>query len=177
MQAPCVGHWNAIIHILRYLKKPLGQGLLYVDRQSIQVFGYYDADWASSPIDKWSTTGYYIFLRGNIISWKSKKQNVVARSTIEAEYRPRASPTCELIWVKQIIQELNFCEIQTINMYCDEQATFHISSNPVFHEKAKHIEIDCHFFREKLLTKEIYIEFVGSNDQLAYVFTESLRGS
>ena len=111
MQAPCVDHWNALIRILRYVKKAPGQGLLYEDKGSIQVSGYCDADWAGSPIDRRSTTGYCVFLGGNIISWKSKKQNVVARSTAEAEYRAMASLTCELIWVKQFLQELNFCDI------------------------------------------------------------------
>ena len=63
-----------------------------------------------------------------------------------------------------------------MKMYCANQIVLHIASNPIFHERTKHIEIDCHFVREKLLTKEICIEFVGSNDQLADVFTKSLRG-
>ena len=120
--------------------------------------------------------GYCVLLEGNVISWKSKKQNVVARSTAEAKYRAMASLTCELIWVKQFLRELNFCEIQTMKMYCDNQAALHIASNPVFHERTKHIEIDCQFVRKKLMTKEICTEFVGSNDQLADVLTKSLRG-
>ncbi|XP_052728811.1 secreted RxLR effector protein 161-like [Vigna angularis] len=176
MQAPCIDHWNALIRILRYVKKAPGQGLLYEDKGSIHVSGYCDADWAGSPIDRRSTTGYCVFLGGNIISWKSKKQNVVARSTAEAEYRAMASLTCELIWVKQFLQEVKFCDIHTMKMYCDNQAALHIASNPVFHERTKHIEIDCHFVREKLLTKEICTEFIGSNDQLADVLTKSLRG-
>jgi len=114
-----------------------------------------------------------VFLGGNIISWKSKKQSVVVRST--AEYRAMASLTCKLIWVKQFLRELSFCDIQTMKMYCDNQAALHIASNPVLHERTKHIEIDCHFVREKLLAKEICTEFVGSNDQLADMLTKSLR--
>ncbi|BAT89033.1 hypothetical protein VIGAN_05270400 [Vigna angularis var. angularis] len=86
------------------------------------------------------------------------------------------SLTCELIWVKQFLQEVKFCDIHTMKMYCDNQAVLHIASNPVFYERTKHIEIDCHFVREKLLTKEICTEFIGSNDQLADVLTKSLRG-
>ncbi|BAT99138.1 hypothetical protein VIGAN_10052900, partial [Vigna angularis var. angularis] len=94
MQAPCVDHWNALIRILRYVKKAPGQRLLYEDKGRIQVSGYCDADWTGSPIDRRSTIGYCVFLGGNIISWKSKKQNVVARSTAEAEYRAMTSLTC-----------------------------------------------------------------------------------
>jgi len=176
MQTPCLGHWNAIIRILRYLKKAPEQGLLYEDKGNFQIFGYYDADWAGSPIDRRSTTGYCVFLGGNVIYWKSKKQNVVAQSTTEAEYRAMASLMCELIWVKQFLQELNLCEIQTMKMYCDNQAALHIASNLVFHERTKHIEIDCHFVQEKLMTKEICTKFVRSNDQLAYLLIKSLRG-
>ncbi|WVZ06906.1 hypothetical protein V8G54_020252 [Vigna mungo] len=174
--APCVNHWNALIRILRYVKTAPGKGLLYEDKGSIQVFGYCDADWAGSPIDRRSTTRYCVFLGGNIISWKSKKQNVVARSTADAEYRAMASLTCELIWVKQFLQELKFCDIYTMKMYCDNQAALHIASNPMFYERTKHIEIDCYFVREKLLTKEICTEFIGSNDQFVDVLTKSLRG-
>jgi len=176
MQNPFIDHWNTVIRILRYLKKAPGQGLLYEDKGNTQVFGYCDVDWAGSPMDKCSTTVYCVFLGGNIVSWKSKKQNVVARSSAEAEYRAMTSLTCELIWVKQFLQEIGFCNIQPMKMYCDNQAAFHIASNPVFHERTKHIEIDCYFIREKLMTKEICTEFVGSNEQLADVLTKFLRG-
>ena len=111
----------------------------------------------------------------NVVSWKSKKQNTVARPSVEVEYQAMASATCELIWVKQLIQELKFTDVQPMKLYCDNQAALHIASNPVFHERTKHIEIDCHFIREKLLAKEISTEFVNSSNQLADIFTKSLR--
>nr|KYP55651.1 Retrovirus-related Pol polyprotein from transposon TNT 1-94 [Cajanus cajan] len=176
MQAPHIDHWNAVLRILRYIKKAPGQGLLYEDKGDSQISGYCDADWAGCPIDRRSTTGYCVFLGGNLISWKSKKQNVVARSSAEAEYRAMALITCELMWIKQLLQELKFCEGHPMKLYCDNQAALHIASNPVFHERTKHIEVDCHFVREKLLSKEIVTKFVTSNEQLADVMTKSLRG-
>nr|KYP51533.1 Copia protein [Cajanus cajan] len=176
MQAPHIDHWNVVLRILRYIKKAPRKGLLYEDKGDSRISGYSDADWAGCPIDRCSTTRYYVFLGGNIISWKSKKQNVVARSSVEAEYRAMALITCEFVWIKQLIRELRFCEDHPMRLYCDNQVALHITSNLVFHERTKHIEVDCHFVREKLLSKEIITEFVNSNEQLADVMTKSLRG-
>ncbi|BAT82264.1 hypothetical protein VIGAN_03224800, partial [Vigna angularis var. angularis] len=104
------------------------------------------------------------------------KQSVVVRSSAEAEYRSMAIATCELIWIKQLLQELKFCENKPMKLYSDNQATLHIASNPVFHERTKHIKIDCHFIREKLLFKDLITEFVNSNEQFADTLTKSLRG-
>ena len=84
------------------------QGVLYENRGHTQIIGYCDANWVGSPIDKHSTLGYYLFIGCNLISWKSKKQDVVARSSAEVEYRAMALATCELIWLKQLLQKLRF---------------------------------------------------------------------
>ena len=89
------------------------------------------------------------------MSWKSKKQNVVARSSAESEYRAMATVTCELVWLKQSLGELKFGKIDQMELVCDNQAALHIASNPVFHERTKHIEIDYHFVREKILSGDI----------------------
>ena len=175
LQAPCNDHWDAVIRILRYLKGAPAQGLLYEDKGSNQIIGYSDADWAGSPSDRRSTSGYCIMIGGNLISWKSKKQEVVARSSAEAEYRAMALATCELIWIKQLLQELRWKDVRSMRLICDNQAALHIASNPVFHERTKHIEVDCHFIRQKIESGCITTEFVNSSDQLADIFTKSLR--
>ena len=176
LNSPCKAHWNAVMRILRYIKGSPGKGLLYEDRGHTRIVGYSDADWAGSPSDRRSTSGYCVLIGGNLISWKSKKQNVVARSSAEAEYRAMALATCELMWLKQLLQELKLYESEPMELICDNQAALHIASNPVFHERTKHIELDCHFIREKITSKEINTVFVNSHDQLADVFTKSLRG-
>ncbi|KAL6329152.1 hypothetical protein AAG906_011606 [Vitis piasezkii] len=142
-----------------------GQGMLYEDRGHTQIVGYMMLDWAGSPSDRRSTSMYC-----------SKKQDVVARSSTEAEYRVMALATCELIWLRQLFQELRFGKEEQIKLVCDNQAAIHIASNPIFHEMTKHIEVDCHFIREKIASGCVATSFVNSNDQLADIFTKSLRG-
>ena len=86
-----------------------------------------------------------MFIGGNLRSWKSKKQDVVARSSVEAEYQAMTLATCELIWLKHLLQELKFGKDEQMKHLCDNQVALHISSNLVFHERTKHIEVDCHF--------------------------------
>ena len=105
-----------------------------------------------------------------------EKQDVAARSSAEAEYQVMTLVTCELIWLKHLLQELRFGKDEQMKLVCDNQAALHISSNPGFHERTKHIEVDCHFIKEKIASGCITTSFVNSNDQLADFFTKSLRG-
>ncbi|RVW31226.1 Retrovirus-related Pol polyprotein from transposon RE1 [Vitis vinifera] len=159
-----------------FLFLTLGQGVLYENIGHTQVVGYTDADWAGSPTDRRSTSGYCVFIGGNLISWKSKKQDVVANSSAEAKYRVMALATCELIWLKHLLRELRFGKDEQMKLICDNQVALHITSNTVFHERIKHIEVDCHFIREKIASGCVATSFVNSNDQLADIFTKSLRG-
>ena len=145
LQSPCDSRWDAVICILRYIKGTPGKGVLYENRGHTQIIGYCDVDQVDSPADRRSTSGYCVFIGGNLISWKSKKSDVVARFNAEAEYRAMTLATCELIWLKQLLQELRFGKDGQMTLVCDNQTTLHIACNPVFHEKTKHIEVDCHF--------------------------------
>ena len=108
--------------------------------------GYADADWAGDVNDSRSTTGYCVLMGGNLISWKSKKQTVVA-GIVQKQYRAMANAKCELLWLKHLLQELKFSEIWPMELVCDNQSALYLSSNPIFHERTKHIEVNCHFIR------------------------------
>ena len=142
----------------------------------MKIQDYTDADWADSVYDRRSTTSYCIFVGSNLISWKSKKQKVVARSSVESEYRTMTKTTYELVWIKYMLEKLKFSPIGPMELFCDNQAAMHIAYNPVFNERTKHIEIDCHFIGEKLEQKIITTSYVKSEDQLADLLTKVLPG-
>jgi len=104
LNSPCEDHWSVVIRILKYIKGSHGKGLLYGSNNHTRVVCYSDADWAGSPSDRRSTSEYCVSISGNLISWKSKNQSVVARSSAEAEYRAMTSTTYELVWLKQLLR-------------------------------------------------------------------------
>jgi Reverse transcriptase (RNA-dependent DNA polymerase) len=175
MQRPTKHHMELVDQILRYLKGAPGRGILMKKNGHVDIRAYSDADWAGNPTDRRSTSGYCTFVGGNLVTWKSKKQAVVARSSAEAEYRAMAAITSEIVWLRLLLKELGFdMSGKPTKLFCDNQAAIHIASNPVFHERTKHIEVACHFVREKLLDKTIETPFICSRDQLADIFTKAL---
>ncbi|XP_034212955.1 secreted RxLR effector protein 161-like [Prunus dulcis] len=103
MHSPCVSHRNAVDRILRYLKSAPRKGLTFSKNRDLEVVGYTDVDWAGSITDRRSTSGYFTFVGGNLVTWRSKKQKVVSRSSAEAEYRGMAQGICELLWIRRLL--------------------------------------------------------------------------
>ena len=176
MSSPTVDHWKTVEQILGYLKGAPGRGILYSNHGHNKIECFSEADWAGCKEDRRSTSGYCVFVGGNLVSWKSKKQNVVSRSSAESEYRAMAQSVCEVMWIHQLLSELGLEVSMPAKLWCDNQAAIHIASNPVFHERTKHIEIDCHFVREKIQQGLISTGYVKTGEQLGDIFTKALNG-
>jgi hypothetical protein len=174
MQQPRTEHWTAALRVVRYLKGNPGQGVFLDSTSDLFLHGWCDADWAACPLTRRSLTGWIIFLGNSPISWKTKKQQVVSRSSAESEYRSMANTTCELKWVKSILCSLGISHSMPMQLFCDSQFALHIAKNPVFHERTKHIEVDCHFIRNEILHGHLQPSYVSTHAQLADIFTKAL---
>jgi hypothetical protein len=174
MHDPRTGHMEVVYQILRYLKGTPGKGLWFRKNQHLNLEGYCDADWASSRDDRRSTSGYCVFVGGNLVSWRSKKQVVVARSTAEAEYRAMTLALCEMMWLKSMLKELRLLRNETMLLHCDNVAAINIANNPIQFDRTKHVEIDKFFIKEKIDSGVLKLEYVRSCNQLADCFTKGL---
>ncbi|CAO2825263.1 unnamed protein product [Amaranthus hypochondriacus] len=174
MHKPTTIHMQAAKRVLRYLKGNPSQGILLASSSAATLKAYSDSDWAGCPFTRKSTTGFCIMLGHSPLSWKSKKQSVVARSSAEAEYRAMALTTCEVLWLTQLLKELGIPYLGATPLNCDNKAALSIAANPVHHERTKHVEIDCHFVREKQATGLIAPQYISTTDQVADIFTKPL---
>ncbi|GAA0156306.1 transmembrane signal receptor [Lithospermum erythrorhizon] len=148
LQKPTQSHFAAALHVVRYLKKTSGHGLFYSASADLALTSFCDSDWAKCPLTSRSITGYCVFLGGCLISWKSKKQQTVSRSSPEAEYRSAANTVCELKWRCYLLKDLQVLIALPIQLHCDKKSAITMIGNPVFHERTKYIEIDCHLIRD-----------------------------
>ncbi|GJT72124.1 ribonuclease H-like domain-containing protein [Tanacetum coccineum] len=167
-------HLKLAFRVLRYLKNFPGKGIAFNKSSSLDLIIYVDFDWDKCKVTRNSITGYSVFLGNNVLSWKSKKQSVLAKYSIEAQYRAMNSVTCEVIWIMKILNELNVKVSLPITINCDNSSAIQIAANLVFHEKTKHIEIELFFLREKVVTAIVKTVKVKSEDNVGDVFTKGL---
>ncbi|RVX13233.1 Retrovirus-related Pol polyprotein from transposon RE1 [Vitis vinifera] len=131
MHDPREPHLQAAYRVLHYLKGNPEKGILFKKNNTLALEACIDADYAGSLVDRRSTTGYCIFLGGNLVTWRSKKQNVVARSSAESEFRAIAQGLCELLWLKIILDDLRIKWDGPMKFYCDNKSAISIAHNPI----------------------------------------------
>jgi len=176
MHNPSTLHWTAVKRVIRYLKGTIDHGLWYIKGPLI-LQAFCDSNWAGNLDDRRSTTGIGILLGSSLISWTAKKQSVVARSSTEAEYHAMALATTDLFWLRMLFKDLGIPLFSTPRLWCNNIGALALASNPIYHARTKHIEVDYYFIREKVLNGDISIKYISTHDQLADVFTKGLSSA
>ncbi|GJV28694.1 ribonuclease H-like domain-containing protein [Tanacetum coccineum] len=148
MHDPRAPHFTALKRILRYVRGTLTFGLQIHASTTAQLTAYTDADWAGCPVTRRSTSGYCVFLGDNLLSWSAKRQVTLSRSSAEAEYRGVANVVAETAWIRNLLLELHAPLTTATLVYCDNVSAVYLTTNPVQHQRTKHIEIDIHFVRD-----------------------------
>jgi hypothetical protein len=155
-------HWNAVKRIFRYLKGTTAEGITYGlnNTQSGDptiLIGYTNVDWAGEIDGRKSTSGYAFILGNGVICWSSKRQQIVALSSTEAEYKVAIEACKEALWLRQLVEDLRFNQVLSTIIKCDNRSSIALTQNPQFLAKTKHIEIQHHFIREKIQDEQVNI--------------------
>ncbi|PKU65903.1 Retrovirus-related Pol polyprotein from transposon TNT 1-94 [Dendrobium catenatum] len=173
MHNPDPIHTVMLKKLLRYIQGSTDFELP-ITRSNLLLRTYSDADWASDPVTRKSTSGFCTFLGDTLVSWTVKKQNIVSRSSTESEYRALASATADTIWIKRLLADFWVIHSQSVDIYCDNTSTNSLANNPVFHARTKHIEIDQRFVRDHIRNNIIRLLPINTVDQIADILTKPL---
>ncbi|RVX16767.1 Retrovirus-related Pol polyprotein from transposon RE1 [Vitis vinifera] len=174
LQTPRHLHLAAVRRIIRYVQGTSTRGLFFPTGNSTRLTAYSDADWAGCADTRRSITGWCVFLGDALISWKSKKQDRVSKSSTESEYRAMSLACSEIIWLRGMLAELDFSETDPTPLHADNTSAIQITANPVYHERTKHIEVDCHSIREAFEARVITLPHISTDLQIADIFTKAL---
>ena len=176
MEAPNKSHWSAVKRILRYLRGTIGYGCKYITGAELRplLLGFSDSDFAGDVEDRKSTTGVVYFLGGNMVTWASHKQRIVALSSCEAEYVAAAAAACQGVWLSRLIADMLGVKETPVKLLMDNMSAIALSKNPVYHERSKHIDTRYHFLRQCIEEGKVEVDHVGTAEQLADIFTKAL---
>nr|GEV17897.1 ribonuclease H-like domain-containing protein [Tanacetum cinerariifolium] len=160
------------LRVLRYLKGASGNGVQVYKSNDLSLKDFSDADWAQCPVTKKSVSGFLVMFSNCPVSWKSKKQPTISRSSAEAEYRCLVATTCEVIWMCNVLSDFKITGLFPVEIFCDSSSAIQIAGNPVFHEKTKHFEIDVHIVGDKVSAVVIKTVKIHTTEQVADIFTK-----
>eukprot|EP00253_Pinus_taeda_P032435 PITA_32435 len=174
MSAPKADHWIAAKRVLRYVRGTSDYGLLYTCSSDPILSGYTDSDWVGLIDDRKSTAGYVFSLGSGAVTWTSKKQQAVALSSTEAEYRGAVKASCEAVWLRRMLADMHASQTGPTSLFCDNQGVLKLAKNPVFHERTKHVETHCHYIRQLVEDGSVQLRYVPTTEQPADIFTKPL---
>ncbi|XP_019460071.1 PREDICTED: uncharacterized protein LOC109359830 [Lupinus angustifolius] len=177
MANPTTAYFKTMTRVLRYIKGSPGQRLFYGTSSYLQLKAFSDYDWASCIDSRKSITCLYVFLGNSLVSWKSKKQNTLARSSLEAEYKALAATSCEIQWLTYMLDNFRIPFKRPAPLYCDNDPARPIAANSVFHERTKHIDIDCHVVKEHIQSNMFHLLPIKTTQQCADILTKALDPS
>ncbi|XP_019099653.1 PREDICTED: uncharacterized protein LOC109132484 [Camelina sativa] len=175
LSCPTDTHLQAAYQICHYIKGNPVQGLFYAANSEPCLNDFSDVDWGTCPETRRSISGFCVYLGKSLIRLKSKKQQVTSLSSTESEYRSMVLATCELLWLNQLLKDLQVTVTSPAKLFCDNKSTIHIATNPVFHERMKHIEIDCHTIRDQMKNGFLKLFSVSSANQHVDILTKALQ--
>lgn len=175
MSKPTEVHLAAAKRVLRYLQGTIDYGIWYKKGGKGRMEVFTDSDFAGDLNDRKSTSGYLMLWDGAAVTWSSKKQNVVALSSTEAEYIAAASCACQVMWIRGVLEELGLHQEESTVIKCDNTSTIRLSRNPVFHGRCKHIGVKFHFLRDLVDEGMIELQHVVTTEQFADILTKPLH--
>lgn len=160
--------------VLRYLKRAEDYGLKFSVEGKMKFACYTDAYWACDIDDIKLIGAYCTYLGQNFIFWSSKKQSVVTRSSIKSEYKALASVSAEITWIQSLFKELHIECTSLLTIWCDNVSAIELAKNLVYHSRTKYIELDIHFIKDKVLAKELEVNYIPSEEQIVDILTKPL---
>ncbi|XP_075486223.1 secreted RxLR effector protein 161-like [Primulina tabacum] len=173
MQTPSKIHFGVAKRVLRYIKGTTDFGLWFSKLESGNLQGFSDSDWAGSIDDSKSTSGYCFSFGSGVFSWNSKKQEMVAQSSAEAEYISAANAANQTVWLRKVLTDLGHPQKQATTIWVDNKSAISIAKNPVQHGRTKHINVKYHAIREAEKIGEIKLEHISSENQVADILTKA----
>lgn len=175
MERPTIIHQQAVKRILRYISGTVDHGLIYTrDTSKKTITGFSDSDLAGDVIDRRSTGGMCFYLNGNLVSWASQKQRVIALSSCEAEYMAATTAACQSIWLRGLLSEIIGQQVGAVVLSVDNRSAIELMKNPVLHGRSKHIDVRFHFIRECIERGELIVKYVTTQEQRADILTKAL---
>lgn len=167
-------HWNAVKRIFKYLLGSMNYSIVYKGTSSSELIGYADADYARDINTRHSTSGYVFLMNGGAVTWSSQRQKSVSLSTTEAEYVAASSAVKEMMWIRQLLDDIGSSSLNPTELKLDNQGAIKLIKNPEYHKRTKHIDVKYHFIREKYDEGVVKPMYVSSELQLADLFTKPL---